>query len=42
MVVIVQELFLDVHYLRVHVLVGVGPGSVQVLAHQVTPESVDI
>ena len=40
--VVVHELLLDVHDLRVHVLVGVGPGPVQVLTHQVTPENVDI
>ena len=38
MVVIVEQLPLDLYYLGVEILVGVGPGSVEVLAHQVTPE----
>ena len=37
MVVIVEQLPLDLHNLGVEVLVGVGPGSVEVLPHQVTP-----
>ena len=40
--VVVHELLLDVHDLRMHVLVGVGPGPVEVLAYQVAPEIVDI
>ena len=37
MIVIEEQLLLDLHYLGVKVEVGVGPGSVEVLAHQVTP-----
>ena len=40
MVVVVDELPLDVHDLGVHVLVGVGPRPVQVLANQVASENV--
>ena len=40
MVVVVDELPLDVHDLGVHVLVGVGPRPVQVLAHKVASENV--
>ena len=38
MIVIINQLLLDVHDLRVHELVGVGPGPVEVLAHEVAPE----
>ena len=37
MIVIINQLLLDVHDLRVHELVGVGPGPVEVLPDQVTP-----
>ena len=42
MIVIEEQLLLDLHYLGVEVEVGVGPGPVEVLTHQVTPKSVDI
>ena len=42
MVVIVEQLPLDLYYLGVEILVGVGPGSVEVLAYQVTPAAQDL
>ena len=37
MIVIEEQLLLDLDYLGVQVEVGVGPGPVEVLTHQVTP-----
>ena len=42
MIVIEEQLLLDLHYLGVKVEVGVGPGSVEVLAYQVTPAAQDL
>ena len=40
MIVIEEQLLLDLDYLGVQVEVGVGPGPVEVLTHQVTPAAV--
>ena len=39
MIVKVEQLLLDLHDLGVEVDVGVGPGPVEVLSHQVTSET---
>ena len=40
MIVVVEQLLLDLHDLGVEVDVGVGPGPVEVLSHQVTSRQV--
>ena len=42
MIVIEEQLLLDLDYLGVKVEVGVGPGPVEVLTHQVTPAAQDL
>ena len=37
MIVVVEQFLLDLHDLSIEVLVGVCPGSVQVLADQIAP-----